>query len=46
MKDDFDTLIEEHGEIFPSDWDSQDIINFCVRWVISNIDDVKEFLED
>ena len=44
--DDLDKLMEEYGEIFPSDWDSQDFMNFCARWVIANIDDIKEYFED
>ena len=45
-KNDVDLLIEKHGSIFPEDWDRDDLINFCCRWVIANIVDVEEFFSD
>ncbi len=44
--DDLDTLLEEHGDVFPEEWDCQDIIWFCCRYVMSNITDVKEWFSN
>ena len=44
--DDVDTLLEEHGDVFPEEWNVQDIMWFCVRYVTANITDVKEWFSD
>lgn len=43
-KDDCDRLVEEHGSVFPDDWDYQDIVNFACRYVMWNMEKVKEGL--
>jgi hypothetical protein len=45
-KDDCDRLVEEHGSVFPDDWDYQDIVNFACRYTISNIDDIEGIFEE
>lgn len=37
--------IKEHGAIFPSHWKYQDIVKFCLEYVMDNID-VNHFIED
>ena len=37
--------ISEHGAIFPSHWKYQDIVKFCLEYVMDNID-VNHFIED
>jgi len=44
-KDDLDYLVEAHGEVFPDNWDYQDVMNFCCRWVKANIDDIEEYFD-
>ena len=44
-EDDLDILMREHGEVFPEDWDAEDIMLFCCRYVNSNIEDIKEFFD-
>lgn len=44
-EDDLDILIEKHGDVFPEDWDAENIMFFCCRYVNSNIEDVKKFLD-
>ena len=44
--DDVDILLRDHGNVFPEDWDSDDIVNFCCRYVISYIGDIEEFFHD
>ena len=46
MDTDYDELIREYGDIFPIDWDYQDIVNFMSRYIMSNIDHIEEMLED
>ena len=43
--DDLDILINEHGNVFPEDWDAGDIMNLCCRYANSNIEDIKEFFD-
>jgi len=44
--DDLDILLRDHGDVFPDDWDADDIMNFCCRYVISNISDIGELFHD
>lgn len=44
--DDLDILLRDHGDVFPDDWDPDDIMNFCCRYVISNISDIEELFHD
>jgi len=44
--DDVDILLRNHRGVFPEDWDSDDIVNFCCRYVISNIGDIEELFHD
>lgn len=45
-EDDLDILMKKHGDVFPEDWDYDDVSLFCFRYVMSNIEDVKEFFSE
>ena len=44
--DDLDILLRDHSDVFPQDWDCDDIMNFCCRYVISNISEIEELFRD
>ena len=46
QNDDVDILIEKHGDVFPEDWDRNDLINFLARYAIANIEDLEEWFND
>ena len=43
MKREMDELLVNYDYLFPEDWDDIEIAGWCIRYVISNIEDVKEF---
>tara|TARA_Y100000296_G_scaffold66549_1_gene78667 strand:+ start:338 stop:532 length:195 start_codon:yes stop_codon:yes gene_type:complete len=46
FEDDLDVLIKEHSDVFPEGWDGLDIADFCCRYVLTNIEDVKEWFNE
>ena len=44
--DDLDMLLEKYGYMFPENYTAEDILNWCCRYVMANIEDVKEYFED
>lgn len=45
FEDNLDTLVKECKGVFPKDWDELEIADFCCRYVLTNIEDIKKWIE-
>ena len=45
FEDNLDTLVKEYKSVFPKDWDELEIADFCCRYVLTNIEDIKKWIE-